>query len=150
MKADKPHSTFTGLAGEFFVAAELLKRGYLALVTMGNTKRVDIIATNSEGTKTVRIQVKSEKSKAHQWVLTAKAETEYADDLFYVLVSLGKPDERPDFFVVPSAVVAKRVRQNHKEWLDTPGRNGVAHRDNPMRKFDKYDGYQDAWDKLGL
>ncbi|MCM0752211.1 hypothetical protein DEA98_16015 [Brucella pseudogrignonensis] len=33
-----------GLAGEFFVAAELSKRGYNVSLTLGNAKSVDILA----------------------------------------------------------------------------------------------------------
>ncbi|GLW61739.1 hypothetical protein Hthe01_20880 [Hydrogenophilus thermoluteolus] len=34
----------TGLAGEFFVAGELLKRGLQTSITFGNAKAIDIFA----------------------------------------------------------------------------------------------------------
>ena len=37
----------TGLAGELFVAAELLKRGLQTSVTFGNAKAIDLLAYNS-------------------------------------------------------------------------------------------------------
>lgn len=37
----------TGLAGELFVAAELLKRGLQTSVTFGNAKSVDLLAYDS-------------------------------------------------------------------------------------------------------
>ena len=33
----------TGLSGEYFVAAELLRRGYSVGITMGNAKAIDIL-----------------------------------------------------------------------------------------------------------
>ena len=37
-------SSSTGLSGEYFVAAELLRRGYSVGITMGNAKAIDILA----------------------------------------------------------------------------------------------------------
>ena len=34
----------TGLSGEYFVAAELLRRGFNVGITMGNAKAIDILA----------------------------------------------------------------------------------------------------------
>lgn len=31
----------TGLSGEYFVADELLRRGYIVCITMGNAKAID-------------------------------------------------------------------------------------------------------------
>jgi len=49
----------TGVAGEYFVAAELSKRGYIASITLRNTKGVDILCSNSETSKAIGIQVKT-------------------------------------------------------------------------------------------
>ena len=45
-----------GVAGEYFVAAELSRRGYIASISMRNTKGIDIIATNASGKRSVTIQ----------------------------------------------------------------------------------------------
>jgi hypothetical protein len=47
----------THLAGEYFVAAELSKRGYSIGITMGNAKAIDVIAVSE--TNTAKIQVKA-------------------------------------------------------------------------------------------
>lgn len=52
-------SLLSGVAGEYFVAAELSRRGYLASITLRNTKGVDILCSNADATKTVAIQVKT-------------------------------------------------------------------------------------------
>ena len=36
-------------SSQFFVAAELCRRGYVAVVTMGNTPNTDILCSNSGG-----------------------------------------------------------------------------------------------------
>jgi len=38
----KPSSQLTGVAGEYFVAAELSRRGFIASITMRNTRGIDI------------------------------------------------------------------------------------------------------------
>ena len=48
----------SGLAGEFFVAAELLKRGLQTSLTLGNAKSIDLFAINDQGTR-FTIQVKA-------------------------------------------------------------------------------------------
>ena len=57
---DKHHDkSFRGNASQFFVAAELCRRGYAAVVTLGNTPNVDILCSNGAGTNFVHIQVKT-------------------------------------------------------------------------------------------
>jgi len=148
---NKISSINVGVAGEYFVAAELSKRGFIASITLRNTKGIDILATNADATKSVNIQVKSRQGTRKGWMLSRKAEDYHAPDLFYVFVDLRGEKERPAFSIVPSEIVAKYVRESHAEWLATPGRNGQQHKDTAMRLFiDKNDEYLEAWDELGL
>ena len=41
----------SGLAGEFFAATELLKRGLQTSLTLGNAKSIDLFAINDQGTR---------------------------------------------------------------------------------------------------
>jgi len=41
-------SLLAGVAGEYFVAAELSRRGHIASVSLRNTRGIDILATNAE------------------------------------------------------------------------------------------------------
>jgi hypothetical protein len=52
-----------GVAGEYSVAAELCRRGYLASITLRNAKGVDILATNATASKTAAIQVKTNQGR---------------------------------------------------------------------------------------
>ena len=144
-------STLSGVAGEYFVAAELSRRGYIASITLRNTKGIDILASNQEASKSVGIQVKTSQGSRKAWVLTKKAEDNYSDNFFYPFVNLKGEMSRPDYHIVPSKIVADTIREDHALWLKTPGRGGKPHKDNPVRKFFDADGkYLEKWEELGL
>ena len=140
----------TGVSGEYFVAAELSRRGFVASLTLRNTRGIDVLASNADATKSVGIQVKTCSGTKPDWILNKKAEVDLAENLFYIFVCLPVRGE-PSFYVVPRREVAKSVRDSHKEWLATPGLRGHQHQDNEMRRFkDKEGKYKDRWDLLGL
>ena len=140
-----------GVSGEYFVAGELSRLGYIASITLRNTRGIDILVSNSIATKQIGIQVKTSQGRKPEWVLNEKAENFYADHLFYVFVNLKGKEERPDFYIVPSKVVANHIRTNHRQWLETPGKKGQAHKENPVRKFrDKEKQFLGRWELLGL
>ena len=144
-------SVLSGVAGEYYVAAELTAKGYIASITLRNTKGVDILCSNSDATKSVAIQVKTNRRSARDWMLNKKSEEYFADNLFYVFVNLHESAQPPDYFVVPSEVVAKHAKDGHKQWRTTPGKQGQEHNDTTMRKFsDKDEVYLNRWDLLGL
>lgn len=144
-------SLLSGVAGEYFVAAELSRRGYLASITLRNTKGVDILCSNADATKTVAIQVKTNRRSNREWMLNQKAESFYADNHFYVFVNLHDDIKQPDYFIIPSKIVATYVKETHSSWLAAPGKGGRAHVDTTMRKFaDLNEDYKDRWDLLGL
>jgi hypothetical protein len=140
-----------GVAGEYFVAAELSRRGYIASISLRNTRGIDILVTNAAASRTVTIQCKTNQHGKRAWVLNEKCEEYYSPTHFYVFVALGSPDQRPSFHIVPSEAVARLVGEDHREWLGTPGRGGRRHVDNPVRRFvDPSDAYLERWDLLGL
>src|SRR5688572_22585272 len=67
----------SGLAGEFFVAAELLRRGLQTSLTLGNAKSIDIFAINDRGTR-FTIQVKALRSPNYFPI-----NLEHVQDAFY-------------------------------------------------------------------
>ncbi len=141
----------TGVAGEYFVAAELSRRGYIASISLRNTHGIDILATNRAATRSITIQCKTNQSGARNWMLNEKSEDFFAADHYYVFVALGPATKRPRFHVVPSETVAKYITESHARWLRTPGRRGQQHVNSAMRKFrDPDDTYLDRWDLLGL
>ncbi len=139
-----------GVAGEYFVAGELSRRGHIASISLRNTRGIDILATNATANRSVTIQCKTSQSR-NIWILNDKCESFYSENHFYIFVALGGPLERPRYYIVPSATVAKHVRDSHSNWLSTPGRHGQAHVDNPVRNFhDRTNEYLERWDLLGL
>tara|TARA_Y100001958_G_C21150937_1_gene487141 strand:- start:320 stop:775 length:456 start_codon:yes stop_codon:yes gene_type:complete len=146
----KVSSILVGVSGEYFVAAELSRRGYIASITLRNTQGIDIVATNESGKKSVNIQVKT-KSKGSWWLLSKKAEEVKDKNIFYVFVELNKIDELPLFYIVPSRDVAKRVSEGHKKWLETPGKKGQQRNDSNMRAWrDEENKYLNKWELLKL
>ena len=135
----------TGNAGEYFVAGELERHGFTVAVPMSNTKDFDILAINRETYKQFAIQVKTTSYKQKSWTLSQKNENLIGDNIIYFFVSLNELDI-PKYHIVPSKVVAKSVKESHQLWLDTPGKKGQKHKDNPIRKFNDFkDEYLNNW-----
>lgn len=150
MSKGKLTSTQSGVAGEYLTAGELSRRGFIASITLRNSRGVDILVTNEETSKSVAIQVKTSYGKSNRWILGQKAEDYYEENLFYVFVNLNYGGA-PDYYVVPSKVVADRIKKNHQQWVDTPGRRGQRHKDSSMRAFiDAEKKFLGRWDLLEL
>lgn len=147
-----PLSTIlSGVAGEYFVAAELSRRGYVASITLRNTRGIDILASDADATRSVGIQVKTKQARGAEWVLSKNVEQlDLAENLFFIFVCLNSLDA-PQYYVVPRERVVAYARDHHAEWLQTPGRSGQPHRDSDMRKFrDPTNDFLGRWDILGL
>ena len=140
----------TGNCGEYFVAAELERRGYTVALPMSNVKDFDILAIHRINHKHLAIQVKTTHHSKKQWILSAKNERIVGNDIFYVFVTLFGL-ETPEYHIVPSKIVAERIKSDHIKWLDTPGKRGKTHNDNSIRKFDDFnDIYLNKWSVLDL
>ncbi len=141
----------SGVAGEYFVAGELSRRGFIASITLRNTRGVDILVAGCDTARSAGIQVKTNQGSEKGWLLNKKAEAVEEDGLFYVFVNLNGLDRAPSYHVVPSAVVAEYCRRTHREWLNASGRGGRQRKDSNVRKFwDLGDEWKDRWDVLGL
>jgi hypothetical protein len=144
-------SSLAGIAGEYFVAGELSRRGHIASITLRNARGIDIIATNERASRSVTIQCKTNRSGLKDWILNEKCETFVSKDHFYVFVALGGVKDRPAYHIVPSRVVARYTSSSHRQWLLKLGRGGRKHIDSSMRKFSDFeDEYLETWDLLGL
>lgn len=138
------------MAGEYFVAGELSRRGYLASLTLKNTQGIDVLAASGDASRPVGIQVKTNQDDVREWLATKKVESQSAGSMFFVFVALVG-DGQPRYHVVPSRVVAEYCRRTHREWLAQPARKGQKHKDNDMRLFkDTTDRYLNRWDLPGL
>jgi len=98
----------------YLTAAELAKNGFTVAVTSRNAQGVDLLARGPKG-KVVGIQTKGNGRPDSWWVTGQKVASERA--LFFVFVNL-RGEERPEFYVVPSRVVARSIRSHGRkgEW----------------------------------
>ncbi len=158
-KPSNPRSMYgiTGVAGEYFVAAELSRRDWIATVTLKNTPNIDVLATRRDGSRTINVQVKTRSPTNKQgWVLDSSIEKPVAKkNFFVVLVQLKGRDELPDYYVIPRNALAGAIRRRHVVWLETPGREGQKHNDNTIRNFKprqhpRFAKYLNNWDVLEL
>jgi hypothetical protein len=131
-------STLLGAAGEHLVMSELLRRNFIAALAPAGAPNVDIIVTDIKGDRLWSVQVKTRcnVSADSGWYMNAKHENIEDDRLYYCFVDFGeKLQDKPEVFVVPSAEVAKVLRESHQRWLNTPGPNGQTHKDSPLRRL---------------
>lgn len=144
-------NTLVGVAGEYLVAGELSLRGYLASITLRNSRGIDIIASNADGTKSVSIQVKTNSSGKPRWLLNKKSEKFFSKNHFYIFVALKEIEKRPNFFIVPSKIVADFARERHQKWLLGKKRDGTDRKNSSMRSFyDEGSEYLERWDLIKL
>ena len=122
--------TQTGLAGEFYVLAQLAHRGFVGTMTLGNTKGVDILVSNTDLNVLYKVEVKTTSqsprlerlfgdSKFLIWAMAKKHESISDPKLVYCFVALGDPVEMPRFFLVKSCEVSEYVKRQHEHWLRT-------------------------------
>ena len=88
---------------------------------------MDVLIADDRGERMFSIQVKTrtQAARAKGWPMHKKHESIAGKRLFHVFVDLSKPlGEVPDYFVIPSEIVAKVVRETHAAWVRNPGRKG--------------------------
>ena len=154
----KENTISIGNSGEYFVAAELERRGFTAAVPMSNTKDFDILAINRETYRQVALQVKTNRGKGKYWLLNKKSEDRCGKDIYYVLISLNEL-EQPEYYIVESAQIAESMTKGYQQWIQEEGKKDKRH-ETTMRKFAfdvsgvnnvlglKSEDYKDKWDKL--
>lgn len=135
-------NNLVGTAGEYYVCAELCRRGYLALLTPKNNPLFDVVATNASGSASVSIQVKARSPPATRRVGSwgaAKTPEQTPGAPFVVLVSLANVlDGRlSDFYIYRHDEFVARVSEVFEHYMNTPKRAGGAHKDPGFRWFNE-------------
>ena len=113
-KKPRADAQLSGLAGELFVAAELLKRGFQTSITFGNAKAVDLLVHNPQIDHTFTVQVKA--LRAPNYFLIGHRAVRPKE--IYVFVLLNKPGVAVRYFVVPGAILAAEPSRFGKYFLD--------------------------------
>lgn len=116
-------------ASQYFIAGELCRRGLVAVVTMGNCPNTDILCSNAAGTRFAHIQVKTFVPGGRTCSVGMKAEHDYGPAFFWVLGGIPEPGSARafEYYVIPSRVMSRNVREAHDLWAAAPGVRGQAH-----------------------
>jgi hypothetical protein len=133
-----------GVAGVHFVVGELSRRGWVALPTIRNTRGIDALASK-EGL-VVEIQVKSS-AKWRSWIVGKSAKTLDRKNFFYVFVNLNET-EVPEYFIMPSVIVAEYLNRTDKQRLGAGCREiGMIEFPNAYGSELRHDieKYKDKW-----
>lgn len=136
--APKSTTSLVGAAGEHYVMAELLRRGFIAALAPQGVPNLDIIVTDSMGAQLCAVQVKTrlDRSGDGGWYMGRKHETLIVAKLFYCFVDFGVSAEVvPRVYVMPSAKVAEVLSRVHALWLATPGKQGQQRQDSAIRRL---------------
>lgn len=120
------------LAGEYFVAAELYRRGFSVGMTIGNAKAIDLFVHKDN--KVLSIQVKAIKNdKSGGWPIM---EDKVIENILYIFVNLNDQSQ-PDYYIVTSKETKDKVKQ-----YSTRGVISLSSLKN--------NNFYDRWDKLEL
>jgi hypothetical protein len=98
----------TGMLGVYLVAAELSKRGFIVSPTSRSAAGADLLVTDQACKKAWSVQVKTNSGRPNFWLVGAHAERMKSDSHMYVFVNNAR-GEKPEYLVVPSDYVAKKV-----------------------------------------
>lgn len=151
-KRPKLTTTQVGAAGEHFVAAEIHRRGGYAVTFAGNMRDIDLLASDADHKRVIKIQVKTKTAGVWQTSTTRGVErtAPETEDSFWVLVDLAK--DYPDFYVVPLWWMQSDIHTAHSKYLaDSGGRrvknNDSTHHAIPVARIAQW---KDQWDVLGI
>lgn len=107
MKSDKGQ---IGLAGEFRVASEILRRGYFASITFGNAKATDIVVLGNRN-RFIRVEVKTSKNNRNfvtGYFPKYSGPSDSEPDLWiFYLLNKNKLSDGDRFFLLTHAEVGK-------------------------------------------
>lgn len=143
-----------GRAGEYFVAAEIMRRGGYAVTFSGNMPGIDIFASDADHERRVTIQVKTKTggdwqtsiNRGRQWV------ADPVDGRFWVLVDLGKTLASPLFYVMPAYWIENDIHDSHEAYLARHGghrgRNDASTHHSIQRR--RIEQWLDRWDILTI
>jgi hypothetical protein len=123
------------LAGEYFVAAELYRRGFSVGLTIGNAKAIDMFAEKDGAI--ISIQVKAIRNRRSiGWPI--KKEQVVNSNIIYVFVNLNVEDDSiapPEYYVCTAEEVLRHIREYEIRSIIR------------LSDLDK-GGYLEMWDKV--
>ena len=114
----------TGLSGELFVAAELLKRNFQVSLTLGNAKSIDLLVYDEKINCTFEVQVKSLR-KPNYFDTDPK---KIIGSHIYAFVLLNDPGESVEIFFLKGEIILNEKIKFFGKDHETSKRNGIYYK----------------------
>jgi hypothetical protein len=120
-------SVIKGNAGEFYVLAELSRRGWTAAQTARNARAFDILARQGSKQVAIRVKTKTHLSTGFQW--NAKKDGTIFPGIggndYCVLVDIPEVaadnSASPVYYIVPTEKLDRWLKEDFDRWVNTPG-----------------------------
>ncbi|MGA2329227.1 MAG: hypothetical protein ABSH05_23445 [Bryobacteraceae bacterium] len=135
-------NALVGIAGVHYVAAELSRRGLIALPTIRNTAGYDIIVVTPDGKKHANIQVKTSQKSVKYWPTPPSKMVRAEPDDYYVLVRWVESEKKFEGFMLKGSEARAGVRGVEAEQRKRV-RDGTRKKMFPCVRVDS------SWEKLG-
>lgn len=142
-----------GRAGEFFVAAEIHRRGGYAVTFAGNMPGIDILASNVDHMRKISLQVKTR--TAGTWHAQVPRDAQQGppipdESAFWAFVDLSR--DEPSYYFAPRSWVLNDIFETHAAFL---ARHGGIRPQTPGSKHHaitvtRIEQWHDRWDALGI
>lgn len=149
--------------GEYLVAAELCRQGYLATTFTGNVPEFDIIAVDAE-LEARPVQVKAKRGATWQFNASAFLDIDYDKkrgtqqvrkkrlkhpDLKFVLVDLSTELE-PEFYVIDMKKLRDIIHRRYSKYLEQHGgrRPRAAESTHTVVRKEQVKRYRDNWESI--
>jgi hypothetical protein len=149
-KIKEGKGTIIGNAGEYLVVGELLKRGIVAAPAPRNSPGFDVLATNGIKSLNIRVKTKTEAANSWVWICKKDAQRTIFKNLgdksdFTVLVDLKDVQASPEYYVLPTSELDKKLREIFEYWLKSPPKRGKPHDLNTRMLRIGGSAYQQEW-----
>ncbi len=148
MISERLDKALSGIAGEYFVAAELSRHGLVAAVTLRNTRGIDIVVSRPGKSGPATVQVKTVQNGPAKFLLNQSDEKSKGPNHYYVFVVLHGRKGQPEYWVVEGEYVAKHCRDNHRKWLSGRRRDGGRRKNLSLRVFSPEEKFHNDWDRI--
>ena len=102
-----------GLAGEYLVTGELLRRQIMATLTYGNAKKADVVIINEKQAFTLEVKTTS----LGKWVLGNHL-PDQSDDLWVLVFLPTDPSVSPEYYILTSKQIYDILITEHKAFRE--------------------------------
>lgn len=142
-----------GRAGEFFVAAEIHRRGGYAVTFAGNMPGIDILASDVDHMRQISLQVKTR--TAGTWHAQVPRDAQQGppvpeESAFWAFVDLS--GDEPGYYFAPRSWVLNDIFDTHAAFLARHGGIRPHTRDSKHHAITvaRIQQWHDRWDVLGI